>query len=348
MAKQHLPRTSDRASNPVSQQRLAVPALDLRRNPVGAARASSTLPALRAGDLLAAQRTIGNRAVQRLLAAARPAPTAQASQPIQRITDKHGIRIPVDWDNLAPEQALALKRQIESGDLIAEAGDLDRLNQIIAPPRRSSRAHNPPPFFNTEEVYKQKRGNTSETQQSGMEQFVQTGDIGEHYTEGGAYYAPKQRGRLYEQPEERSPLDAIADQTKLSASAQDTTAVAVSRSQKKIYIAHQAGKAARQALELMQIDDIRHYKIIPADAHHEGGLHAEMQIIYYCLVNDIDLKSLHAIGVAGGKGACEMCAYVLSQLGIGFSFIQKSHYQHLWVDPWKLAGKEPPFRWPNM
>lgn len=221
----------------------------------------------------------------------------------------------------------------------SRAGVVQRMEE--EQPRRSSRTSKPTEFFDTSEVYKQKRGNTTQQQQTAVESFVQKGDIGANYS-GGVDYSVKGRAKLYK--EGASPLDEIADKTGLSSSSQDTTAVAVSRDQKKIYVANQSGRAAAKALELAGLDVISaaKYEVIPADHHHEGGLHGEMQIIYHCLINNIPLKSIHAMGVAGGKGTCEMCAGVLARLGIGFSFIEKSHFQHLWVNPWKLAGKPCP------
>lgn len=216
------------------------------------------------------------------------------------------------------------------------------------PPRRGTRDRKQTRDFDWDTIYAPKRGNTTEEEQRQMTAFVRTGDIGAKYTDPnyrGYGSAWKDRKLLYEKTGEKSGLDKIADATDLSGNSQETTAVAVSRDQTKIYIANQSGKATKAAAKLAEVDRISslNYEVITTDEFKMSGLHAEMQIIYYFLVNGIDLGKIHVMGVAGGKGTCQMCASVLSKLGIGFSFIERSGFEKLWQDPWKLAKKIRPF-----
>ena len=87
---------------------------------------------------------------------------------------------------------------------------------------------------------------------------------------------------------------------------------------------------------------VQGYNCVAADVSIPNkNMHAEMIIVYYCLKNSIDPKTIKAIGVKD-KGCCRICSAMLQHLGIAFTRTEDSSYEVQWVDPYEAAGLQSP------
>jgi hypothetical protein len=136
-------------------------------------------------------------------------------------------------------------------------------------------------------------------------------------------------------------LDEIAAGAFSSLGTASTGAVGMLKNGTLLF-ASQAGTGALAAKLFGSLEGFKATTCTGADGKiPASNIHAEMIIVYYCLINNIDPTTISAIGVKD-KGCCRMCSAMLMKLGIAFTRTENSKYEIQWVDPYDCAKKTSP------
>jgi len=137
-----------------------------------------------------------------------------------------------------------------------------------------------------------------------------------------------------------------------------SASIITSESGDTVYVSEQSGQATKNPLAVVRLSGA---ETIATDSYCTRGLHSEMQTIYQLLmewkrsgaeyaqfnIHTAEDFLKHRIGggkaVAKGKGCCQLCAAILLKLGVSVGYIEPSHYENIWVDPFEEADVPNPW-----